>query len=222
MKRILILIVMILSSDCHMSARDECAQSDAILVPVPREPGAALAWVKRGAAYRIVTAGSKCLGTIYRGADDRLTIISQGVVGIGEMIAAELGESEVAVFLDEKLPTVLRLLLGQRNSWVVNEWYLEAMRGLRTEGDLGYFDPEKVGPSLIILVKYCSPRKAEVSGGQWERAFFVVLEDGSIQRWKVSGRLTPFAILHFDRVEMEKAGSVMPLPTVGGLQRGPS
>ncbi len=220
MKYRIFFLMTVLSAGCMTFAEDDRSAVPVSLQPVSTRPGSALSWVKRGAVYRISEKSGKSWGLIYRKMDGHLSVVTEEVGPIGSMIASELAPNEFGEFLDSTLPRVLLTLLGSRDFWLVDKWYIDAMRGLLNEGDLGYFDHTRIAPSLALLGKYHSPERAEVSGDKWKRCFFVVLGNGGIEKWEITGRLLPFSIDGLVRTEMERADSVMPLPTVGHAPDG--
>lgn len=199
-------------------AEDAPRLPEARMVPVCSSPGSAFAWIKHGAVYRVIE-GSSCWGVVYRGQDGRMLVLTQEPAPIGKVIAAELKSEDVRSFLDARLPHVLLELLGRSDDWLIDTWYMDQLKKLLAEGDLGYYDHARIAPTMAVLEKYRSPGAADIDGLRWKRIFYVVCGNGCVQRWEAFGQLTPFSIDGLNRTEKERGDSVLPLPTVGGTIR---
>jgi hypothetical protein len=212
----IILLLAILGVSQLVATSDRVfSHSEVFLRPIKETTGGMFSWVRKGVLYRVFTSEKECWGAIYREANGHLLIVSQEASSVGEMISSEVDEKKLPAFLHNDLPAVFLALLEGR-AWVVNQWYLDSMKELQSEPDLGYFDPQMISASLPILEKYVSPSMADIIGNSWSRAFYVARRDGGIERWDVSGKMAPFTVAVLTRTKVESAGTVLPLPTVGG------
>jgi hypothetical protein len=172
-------------------------------------------WVKRGSLYWLDKPDGGVLQ--YRSVNGGISIVSSDISKATELIRAEIeDEQEVLEFVHKRLTQVSVLMMGRRDSYVVNAPYVYRRTTLPADRWPKEVEPGALDASKELLKKYICAGKPVVMDGRWELELLVTDYTGCIERWNIDGDLYPFSIAKLDKTVVAEPGTIVPLP------RGPA
>jgi hypothetical protein len=173
-------------------------------------------WLHKGLLF--LYPHDRTVDYLYCGKDNNLVVIA-GLPKFSKMLDEELDEAHPAEeFLKTLFPWVAECMFAHSGfkSNVIDKSYIH-MRSNIPEGfwELLHTPKTDIEHSLEVLKKYTDPRM-DITSGRWQSRFYVLLGDGSVERWDLDGAVRPFSVYHLTRTAVEKPGTITPLPPAPG------
>jgi len=186
------------------------------IVHITAKDGELFSWVHHGALFFRSHGRMKAGEYLYRGNNGHLAVVSGNLEEISELIREEFENvQQLDLFLLSKFSDVIVSFMGSPHMYRISKEYIKSRESLPLYAWEGH-KPTEIQKSLDVLKNYESVGKPIIENEKWRLEFYVTMQDGSIEKWYLEGNMHPFSIGHLNKAVIEKKGSVIPMPEVGG------
>jgi len=153
---------------------------------------------------------------LYRYASGELVLVDRNEAGCSGVICEELDTLERAqVFVADQLPAVLLSFLDNRAPYIIDEHYIDTLIAQRPSVFASAYEADRFSKTIEICRRYVSSGIACRNEGKWSLRMNITFQDGSVERWELSGNVFPFRISDFKRSRLEAPGAIEPLNAPG-------
>jgi len=186
------------------------------ILPVVPTQTPLFSWLKEGNLF-YVSFGPDGGGYLYRiKANGALMVVTNDTDKVNIMLQSELRKlTDVELFMKESSAPVFLSLFAPGSSYIIDSGYVRNWAKYKSIKRYGC-SAEALEKSAEILGKYASEPKILVNNGEWGMEFYVVLADGEIEQWVLKGHMFPFEIKSLQKGKVEKEGTIVPIPEIGG------
>ena len=165
--------------------------------------------IQRGKLYRVGFGPTlrEVIFVYHLGGESPL-VVTRNLTGFSEMIRAEVSDiASLRQFVQQDLSHLILGVfdVGERDWFVLTQ---DSAKWFK------FTDAEAKARELVQ--KLSKEDRAVFDGhGGWTLGFYVIPQDGSVQRWVARGTLYPFSISDVTKSAVEKAGTVPVVPFSG-------
>lgn len=179
--------------------------------PTAIDSSAAFRWLRHGKLYANVVDSLGIRNTYWMYKDGTSSIaLTSSISGISAMVAREIQPEDMREFVANDLAESLVAFLSFNRTRLLDSRYL---RDYEDSIVAAGFPAEIRGDQRSLdLLKgaYTAPR-VSFSGASWQIDCVIIEHDGTVERWKFSGAVTPFQIKAWERDVVVPANQVRPL-----------
>lgn len=153
--------------------------------------------------------GIFCVHTefLYCGRNGQLLVVRTRD-NFSAMMREELENAESTMsFLKLQFPATFNLMLGYSKAKVIDQDLLKYRASLPAQAWDEVSEAER-DRSSKILKKYVHAEPT-IKDGQWQSVFYVLVRDGGVEKWEVSGRVQPFSVDDLKKTVVAKEGTVI-------------
>jgi hypothetical protein len=210
--KVIAFMVLFFSSVTDMPAHS--IEDGTVIRQLTPKDGELYSWLHHGTLFFRSYDDKEKGNYLYCGASGYLKTVSN-LDEFSGMIQEQFDNDNAAtIFLKSLLPRVIFSFMGPSHAFVIDDDYLESRKALPDDAWEGVPVGE-VQKSSQILKKYDYTGPL-IKDGAWTLEFYASLHNGSVEKWNLDGKIHPFSVDHLKKTVVEKEGTVIPMPEIGG------